>query len=101
MKYQGSILDGFMHGDGRLTYENGEYYDGQWVRGLWSVTSFSLIKLIVFPSIPVSLTGKRHGRGEYRYSDGTKYVGQWENDRIQGEGVCIYANGNRLAHTLH
>ena len=33
MKYQGSILDGFMHGEGRLTYENGEYYDGEWVRG--------------------------------------------------------------------
>jgi hypothetical protein len=33
MKYQGSILDGFMHGEGRLTYENGEYYDGNWVKG--------------------------------------------------------------------
>jgi len=22
-----------MHGTGKLTYENGEYYDGEWVRG--------------------------------------------------------------------
>lgn len=33
MQYQGQILDGQMHGCGKLTYENGEYYDGDWVRG--------------------------------------------------------------------
>ena len=32
MQYQGQILDGQMHGSGKLTYENGEYYDGDWVR---------------------------------------------------------------------
>lgn len=34
MQYQGQILDGQMHGCGKLTYENGEYYDGDWVRGI-------------------------------------------------------------------
>jgi hypothetical protein len=34
MQYQGQILDGQMHGQGKLTYENGEYYDGEWLRGL-------------------------------------------------------------------
>ena len=33
MKYQGQILDGQMHGEGKLTYDNGEYYDGEWVKG--------------------------------------------------------------------
>jgi hypothetical protein len=33
MQYQGQILEGQMHGLGKLTYENGEYYDGDWVRG--------------------------------------------------------------------
>lgn len=33
MKYQGQILDGQMHGKGKLTYDNGEYYDGDWVKG--------------------------------------------------------------------
>jgi len=35
MKYQGGILDGQMHGEGKLTYDNGEYYDGEWVKGQW------------------------------------------------------------------
>lgn len=53
MKYQGSILDGFMHGEGRLTYENGEYYDGQWVRGIFLQAIFGnhlfalLMRLII------------------------------------------------------
>jgi hypothetical protein len=34
MKYQGQILDGQMHGKGKLTYDNGEYYDGEWVKGM-------------------------------------------------------------------
>lgn len=34
MQYQGQIVDGQMHGSGKLTYENGEFYDGDWVRGL-------------------------------------------------------------------
>ena len=33
MKYQGQILDGQMHGEGKLIYDNGEYYDGEWQRG--------------------------------------------------------------------
>ena len=55
MQYSGQILDGQMHGKGRLVYENGEIYAGDWLRG------------------------KRHGRGEYTYNDGTKFEGVWEN----------------------
>lgn len=29
----GRMLDGQMHGHGKLTYENEEYYDGDFVRG--------------------------------------------------------------------
>ena len=60
MQYSGQILDGQMHGKGRLVYDNGEVYSGDWVRG------------------------KRHGRGEYVYNDGTKFEGHWDNDRING-----------------
>ncbi len=89
MKYQGQILDGQMHGDGKLTYDNGEYYDGEWVKGKrYSWTYQQGFNTEFF-------SGKRHGRGEYMYADGTKYVGNWENDRIQGEGTSWYPNGNK------
>lgn len=28
--YVGEFLDGKLHGKGKITYENGDYYDGQW-----------------------------------------------------------------------
>jgi hypothetical protein len=34
MEYQGQILDGQMHGHGKLKYENGEFYDGEWLKGV-------------------------------------------------------------------
>lgn len=42
MQYQGQIFDGQMHGHGKLTYENGEYYDGEWVRGMEYSMTFEL-----------------------------------------------------------
>jgi hypothetical protein len=56
---------------GKLIYDNGEYYEGEWMRG------------------------KRHGKGIYVYIDGSRFEGSWENDRINGEGTSWYPNGNR------
>ena len=47
MQYQGQILDGQMHGSGKLTYENGEYYDGDWVRGKWWLDYFFKLIYVV------------------------------------------------------
>lgn len=33
MQYEGQISDGQMHGRGKLTYPNGESYDGEWHKG--------------------------------------------------------------------
>lgn len=33
MQYTGQIVDGQMHGSGRMEYENGEVYEGQWEHG--------------------------------------------------------------------
>src|SRR5688572_17134312 len=90
MQYQGQILDGQMHGQGKLTYENGEYYDGEWVRGEFVVSSVPSMFLMIY-------SGKRHGRGEYLYNDGSKYIGTWDADRINGEGTSWYPNGNKYA----
>lgn len=34
-EYIGKMLDGQMHGHGKLIYENEEYYEGDFVRGKW------------------------------------------------------------------
>ena len=35
-EYVGKMFDGQMHGVGRLTYENNEHYNGDFVRGIIS-----------------------------------------------------------------
>lgn len=34
MEYSGQILDGQMHGKGKLVYRNGESYEGDWIKGM-------------------------------------------------------------------
>jgi hypothetical protein len=53
MQYSGFMSDGQMHGKGKLIYESGESYEGDWVRG------------------------KRHGQGHYVYIDGSTFTGTW------------------------
>ena len=68
-KYVGEMKDGIPHGQGSLTYKNGEVYEGYW------------------------FNGKRHGRGIMRYKNGEVYEGQWDFDRIDGKGKYTYKNG--------
>lgn len=57
------------HGEGRMDYNNGEYYVGSWVNG------------------------KKHGYGEMLHFDLSLYKGEWENDRKNGLGVMEWPNG--------
>ena len=36
-----------------------------------------------------------HGKGTYYLVEGNKYTGDMMNDKFEGEGVYIWANGNR------
>ena len=58
------------HGDGEMTYQNGDVYVGAWKEG------------------------KRHGQGKYTYATGVAYVGAWEKDEKHGQGKMTYASGN-------
>ena len=44
------------NGKGRLIYENGELYEGQWTNDL------------------------KHGKGVFIHADGTRYEGEWLED---------------------
>ena len=59
------------HGQGTMTYANGQKYVGQWKDGMY------------------------YGQGTYTYASGAKYVGQWKDDQRSGQGTMIYANGEK------
>ena len=50
-RYEGSIVDGKITGEGIMYYKNGDRYDGYW------------------------LDGTHHGKGKYVWTNGDSYFG--------------------------
>lgn len=62
---------GKIEGQGRMTWPNGDVYDGQWKKGVF------------------------HGEGTYNFkSAGYIYTGQWEKGAIKGHGTFKFKNGD-------
>ena len=59
--YEGEWKYGKQHGQGTVTYADGNKYVGEWK------------------------DGKKHGQGTYSFSDGRIEKGLWENDQYLGE----------------
>ena len=58
-------------GRGKLTFQDGVFYDGEW------------------------RDDKANGYGEYRFKDGSIYRGNWRDDRQSGHGVQEWADLTR------
>jgi hypothetical protein len=69
-KYEGLFEKNLFNGDGRLIYDNGDYYIGQWANG------------------------RIDGKGLFVSSDGSTYKGGWKKDSHHGYGVSTWANGS-------
>ena len=63
--YTGHFVNWTRHGNGNLTWRNGDLFEGQW-------------------------TNDEDGKGTITYSDGTVYVGEWRNDKRHGNGEMTY-----------
>lgn len=69
--YKGGLDDaGRRHGVGRIVYDTGDEYEGDWSEG------------------------QRQGQGRFAYTNGDVYVGEWRGDKRHGQGRCTFANGN-------
>ena len=67
--YEGEVANGLLSGKGRLRFGNDNVYDGQWREGLMS------------------------GRGELRYHNGSVYRGEFVRGEYHGKGRFENANG--------
>ncbi|MCL2322439.1 MAG: hypothetical protein FWC47_10120 [Oscillospiraceae bacterium] len=69
--YTGSIANECFHGHGKLEWDNGNKYDGEFH------------------------FGNRTGRGTYKWANGDRYTGDWLNNRCTGRGTFKWANGTQ------
>ena len=68
--YVGNIVNDKRQGVGKMTYENGEIYDGSWSND------------------------KKQGNGKMTYKNGGVFESEWRNDLASDYGTMIYANGD-------
>ena len=75
LSYTGELDDdNEFSGRGKLTWRNGDYYDGEWLKG------------------------QRHGSGTFVYADDAElksYTGDWINGTMSGVGLLIKTNGEK------
>ena len=100
---------GLKHGFGKISFEDGSWYEGGWVDGdrkgsgtFW--TKFEDIDEEIEvnqknPDQPEIYSGewddnKRNGFGEQVYHDGTIYTGNWYENRKHGKGQEKSVNGS-------
>ena len=85
--YTGELVDGWPHGQGKLTWENGQSYEGEWAAGIMHGHGTELYyppaevtnNLVVEVSyIGEWVYGQRHGKGIATYSDGSVAEVVWE-----------------------
>ena len=70
-RYHGELLNGLLHGQGRIEYTNGASYEGEFHKGLF------------------------HGQGQWRGASGDLYSGSFVDGLFHGVGVLTYVDGSR------
>ena len=68
--YEGQFQNGLMHGKGKFTWANGDIYQGQYK------------------------DAQRHGWGKLSWANGDMYEGQFENGQKHGNGKFTLADGD-------
>ncbi len=71
LQYEGSFVNGWLEGHGKMTWRDGKVYSGEWK------------------------ASKKHGSGQEKYATGGQYEGQFQEDKKHGIGTMCYSDGSR------
>ncbi|ORZ41558.1 hypothetical protein BCR44DRAFT_1423058 [Catenaria anguillulae PL171] len=85
---------GERHGRGRMTWPNGDVYDGNYTGGKRQGQGMYTWKKPKSRYVGEYHDNMRHGQGAMVYPDGSRYKGQWQNGRRHGKGVYVYPNAD-------
>ena len=92
-RYYGPLVDGRLHGEGQLRWDNGARYQGGFENGLFSGNG-----RLEWPGGRIYegefRLGAMSGHGRMSFADGTVYEGQFDNGGFGGEGRLQRPDGS-------
>jgi hypothetical protein len=92
--YEGELAKGLMSGKGRMRFANGDSYEGEWRDGMMSgVGRFEVAEREVYEGH--FRLDRYWGQGELRYRDGRIYRGEFVRGDFQGKGRLENPDGSR------
>ncbi|CAF3914182.1 unnamed protein product [Adineta steineri] len=101
-RFTGDYIEDSITGQGVYIYANGARYEGQWKdskkHGKGQMDFDSSIKYIsdwIEDNRGQFKDNKEHGKGQADFVNGDKYTGDWINSDRTGQGLYIFANGDR------
>lgn len=94
--YYGPLVDGQLHGTGRLEWANGGHYEGEFRHGLKHGEGRKEMPGVAL-YVGQFQNGLQHGQGRLEWADGSSYEGEFERGLPQGEGVHTTSAGSQYA----
>ena len=92
-RFDGTMVNGVKQGQGEFVWANGQRYKGTWARDLPN-GSGTLHFANGNDYVGQVRDGVPNGRGSLKYADGGKYQGNFSNGLPDGIGMTAYKNGD-------
>jgi hypothetical protein len=91
-RYYGPLVDGKLHGRGRIEWENGTVYEGEFAKGVMSGRAqMRFANGILYDG--EMRDGMMSGRGRYEVREREIYEGEFQQDFFWGQGKSRYHDG--------
>lgn len=78
--------DGKRHGKGKITFKDGNYYEGDFKDDLFDGRGTLIMKREGSKYVGSFSRGKRNGHGTEVFGDGSSYCGEFKDDKLCGQG---------------
>ena len=92
IRYEGTVRNGKIHGEGKLTFPDGRVYEGEFANGQIEGEG-----TYTYPDdrsyVGKFHNGRRNGHGIVSFPSGEIYEGQWLDDKKNGQGTVLWPDG--------
>ena len=106
IQYDGDWVDDCAEGNGKLIYENGWYYIGQFKKGIKIRKGVEYDEKGIIRYEGDFLNNKRQGNGKFIFPSGDYYIGEFKNNVMHGKGKhyqkgSLMIEGNYINNRLN